>query len=74
MKRAAAYKRSLDRLAALLRREELTAKEIAVRLKVSKPAVYSQLRALAQRGDSLWTTRKRWVGKPGPAATAYGVR
>lgn len=60
----------LNRLAALLRKQPLTAKQIAAQTKCCVPAVYARIRALQARGVRVLQqpiTEKR----TGPKAVAY---
>lgn len=63
----------LDRLAVLLRRGPLTARQIADRLGCSKPTAYTWIQALVERGDSVYSIAAKG-DRPGPRAKAYGVR
>lgn len=63
----------LDRLATMLRRQPLTARQVAERLSISRPTAYEWIRALAERGESVYQIPARQTG-PGPRAKAYGIR
>lgn len=65
---------ALDRLADLLRKKPLTAKEIARVTRCCKPTAYARVQALRQRGEPIVETRRRSAGKPGPYAVTYEIR
>ncbi len=64
------YEKTLDKLAAMLRRKSMTAKAIAKALKCCKPSAYHRLAALSERGEKLETETVR-ESSTGPSATAY---
>lgn len=70
---SAAHTRALDRLAELLRKEPLTALQIARVTKCCKPTAYSRIEALKERGDPVVEIRQR-SGRTGPSAVAYSLR
>ncbi len=67
------YTKVLDRLAALLRREPMTARQIAEELKCCRPAAYQRLAALKKRGERIFTMPIR-ESVTGPGSTAYVIR
>jgi predicted ArsR family transcriptional regulator len=67
-----AYEKTLDKLASLLRKKPMTAKQIAERLGCCKPVAYERLKSLTKRGDKLYTTKVR-EGSVGPKSIAYGL-
>ncbi len=64
---------SLDTLVQLLKKEPLTAKQIAREMKCSAPTAYARLRRLIDAGEQLYTIRAK-SKRPGPRATLYGIR
>ena len=64
---------TLDRLAALLRKRPLTAREIADVMGCCKPTAYERIEALKRRGDAVYSLERNRT-QPGPRALAYGVR
>lgn len=79
----AAYSDTLDRLAEMLRRKPMTAREIAEAFKCCKPIAYKRLQALRQRGDVVFEEMLppdsrmlggRMLKRSGPRSVAYGVR
>lgn len=68
-----AHSKTLDRLAALLRKKPLTGLEIAKAMKCCKPAAYQRVQALIDRGDNVFTVTER-ANRPGPSARSFGVR
>lgn len=74
-KRDQAYEEGLEALLKVLRRQSsgLSARELADRLKCSKPTVYARLEELASRGFTFETTEKR-AGERGPKAVAVVLK
>jgi DNA-binding IclR family transcriptional regulator len=68
-----AHERSLDALAALLKRKARTAREIAAVTGCSKPTAYARIAALQARGDRVFEVTER-EQRPGPASRAFGIR
>ncbi len=64
---------ALDRLAALLRKRPLTAREIAKLTGCCRPTAYERVEALKRRGDAVYSLQRNRT-QPGPKALAYGVR
>lgn len=69
----AEYEKTLIKLATLLKRGPLTAREIAKALDCCKPIAYKRLRALKKRGVVLFETPAP-RSSTGPKAKAYGIR
>lgn len=67
------YTQTLDKLAALLRRKPLTAKAISEAMGCCKPAVYSRIAALRDRGEKIYSFSVR-ESVTGPKSTSYGIR
>jgi predicted ArsR family transcriptional regulator len=67
------YDADLERLASVLRRGTFTAKQLARELGCAKPTVYERVKALIERGHSVFTVTV--AGKHrGPAARQFGLR
>jgi len=66
-------KKNLDRLAALLKRKPLTARQVADELECCRPTAYQRIRALEERGDAVFKIAAPAEGT-GPRPVAYGVR
>jgi hypothetical protein len=67
------YEAMLIRLAAMLKTNPMTARQIAKRMKCGKPAAYRRIRALQLNEFRVYETHVR-ERATGPLATAYGVR
>lgn len=67
------YDKTLDKLAALLRKKPLTGLEIAKAMGCCKPAAYQRVRGLIDRGVNVYTVTER-TKRTGPVARAFGVR
>lgn len=67
------HDKNLDKLAALLRKKPITAREIAEKLGCCKPTAYQRLRALIERGDGVITIPDKTV-RTGPPALLYAIR
>lgn len=68
------YRKTLDRLAAMLRRGPMTARAISDTLGCCRPAAYQRVAALRKRGDHVYEMRASDPTRSGPEAVAYGVR
>jgi transposase len=69
-----AYSDTLDRLATLLRRKPLTAREIAAHFGCCIPIAYTRIKALRAQGLAVYTMPANTPSRPGPKSLAYGVR
>lgn len=69
---SAAYTKSLDKLAALLRSKPHTVRVLAEKLECCRPTVYARIAALQARGDQVYTLRAEAEGT-GPRPLAYGI-
>lgn len=66
------YQKTLAKLAAMLRKQPMTAREIAEVLGCCKPAAYQRIRALQSREQVYTIPRRESV--TGPKSIAYGIR
>lgn len=67
------YEKTLNKLAAMLRKKPMTAKAISESLKCCRPVAYERLRALQERGEQVFQIPIR-ESATGPSSTAYGIR
>ncbi len=64
--------KNLDKLAALLRRKPLTARQIAKATGCCRPTAYARLAALEERGDPVFKTTGPGAAT-GPKPVTYGM-
>jgi transposase len=65
---------SLDQLAARLKRQPMTARQIAEAFNVARPTAYEWIRKLTARGESVFEIRTRASKRTGPRPVVYGIR
>jgi transposase len=65
---------ALDKLAKLLTKTPLTGKQIAKRMRCSKPTAYAWIALLRERGHVVYELAAPTAGTSGPVPTAFGVR
>lgn len=70
------YQKTLTRLAILLRRKPMTAREIAESLGCCRPSAYQRIEALRAKGLQVYTIPAPEGKDPvtGPRPIAYGIR
>lgn len=66
------YEKDLEKLAKLLRRKPLTAREISVKLRCCVPTAYQRVRELERRGTPVRRQPAKKVGT-GPRALAFAI-
>lgn len=68
------HEQALTRLAKLLKRGPMTARAIAQATDCCKPVAYARIRALQERGFSLYSVRASdGSARRGPKALAWGI-
>jgi predicted ArsR family transcriptional regulator len=66
------YENTLGELAALLRKQPRTVRQIAEAMGCCRPVAYKRLSDLRKRGEVYALPAQR-TGRPGPRAALYGV-
>ena len=68
------YEQTLTKLKGMLKRNPMTAQEIAKALNCGKPIAYKRLQALKERGVTLFELPSPRPSKTGPKPIAFGIR